>query len=523
MSRFEVGDRIAGYELLELVGEGRTGHVYRALQPRLERVVAVKVIRPELVADDGFRERFRREMRLAASVDHPNVLPVYEADEGDGTLFAAMRWVAGPSLHQLIAERGPLDPAQAVRIVDRIAAALEAAHGVGLVHRDLKPANILLEGDRVYLSDFGLAAATSSARGEPGAGLVGDIEYAAPELLDDAPPDSRTDVYGLGGVLYEALTGSVPFPPENLAVGPHEPAARGPTPPSQLRPGLPPALDGVLRRALAPAPADRYRGPAELVSAVANALGASAEVAERHRARRRRLLALAAVAVLALAVAVVAIALDAGGGHGRQESSSAGGALGGRDLPNPASLPGCGPPFSGPPRDCRSPAGGVNVIADKGEALRLATMNFTVTGVRIARVLRGGGGTEFTAPPGTHFIVVDATATNITKTTEVFEADNLTAQGRSTSLWVFDEQGKIVPYHGPADADYSTQYDTVLGALAAPFSDITLDPGLSYSGQLVFYYPDATLTADHRALLEVHELGHGFAYTKSLGGVRLHL
>ncbi|MBS1884695.1 MAG: protein kinase [Actinobacteria bacterium] len=522
MSRFEVGDRIAGYELLELVGGGRTGHVYRALQPRLERVVAVKIIRPELVADDGFRERFRRETRLAASVDHPNVLPVYEADEEDGTLFAAMRWVAGPNLHQLIAERGPLDPAQAVRIIDRIAAALEAAHGVGLVHRDLKPANILLEGDRVYLSDFGLAAATSSAPGEPGARLVGDIEHAAPELLDDAPPDSRTDVYGLGGVLYEALTGSVPFPPENLAIGSHEAGGRGPTPPSRLRPGLPSALDGVLRRALAPAPADRYRGPAELVSAVANALGASAEVAERRRTRRRRLLALTAVAVSALAAVVVAIALDTGG-HDKQESSSARGAVGGRNLPGPASLPGCGPPFSGPPRDCRSPAGGVNVIADMGQALRLATLNFTVTGVHMARVLRGGDGTEFTAPPGTHFIVVDATATNITKTTEVFEADNLTPQGRSTSLWIFDEQGKIVPYHGPADADYSTQYDAVVGALAAPFSDITLYPGLSYSGQLVFYYPDTTLTVDHRALLEVHELGHGFAYTKSLGGVRLHL
>jgi len=526
MSEFRVGDRVAGYELLELVGEGRIGQVYRALQPRLERVVAVKIIRPKLAADEHFRERFRREMRLAASVDHPNVLPVYEADETDDTLFAAMRWVAGPDLHQLIAERGPLGPSQAVRIVGRVAAALEAAHGVGLVHRHLKPTNILLEGDRVYLSDFGLVAAGDTVRGEQLAGLVGGIEYAAPELLDNVPPDSRTDVYGLGCVLYEMLTGSVPFPPESLAISPPAPGAQGPVPASKLRDELPSAIDGVLGRALAPAPADRYRAPAEFVNAVESTLGASADADEPRRGRRRRrLLALAAVAILAAAAVGVAIALNSGHSHANTQApaSTATGPVGGRPLPAPASLPDCGQALAGPPRDCRSPSGGANVIGDVGKPLLLATMNLTVTGVHVARVLHDSTGAGFTAPTGTRFIVIDATVANITKTPQEFEPENLTVPGRSTALWIFDKHGKIVPYHGPGGADYSTQYDTVVSTLSTPLSDVKLYPGVPYSGQLVFYYPDSTLSVDHRALLEVHELGRGFGYKKTLGGVRLHL
>lgn len=509
MSRFDVGDRVAGYELLELVGEGEMGRVYRAVQPRLERVVAIKVIRPELAADERFRERFRREMRLAASVDHPNIVPVYEADESDSALFAAMRWVAGPNLRQLIADRGPLDPSQAVRIVDRVAAGLEAAHGLGLVHRDLKPTNVLLEGDRVYLSDFGLAASTN----------------AAPELLDDAPPDPRTDVYGLGCLLYEMLTGSVPFPPESLALSPQVPGAQGPVPASKLRGELPTAIDGVLDRALAKAPVDRYRTPTEFLSAIEGALGASADgSSEARRGRRRRLVALAAVATLAAAAVAGAIVLTSRGSNGGEPapSSATAGPVGGRSLPAAASLPACGPTFSGPPRDCRSPGGGVNVITDLGKPLHLATMDLTVTDLRVAGGLQDSSGAGFTAPTGTRFIVIDATVTNVTKTSEKFEPNNLTVRGRNTALWIFDEQSEIVPHHGPHGADYSTQYDTVVKTLRTPLSGAELSPGLPYSGQLVFYYPDATLNADHRALLEVHELGRGFGYTKSLGGVRLH-
>jgi protein kinase-like protein len=529
MSEFEVGDRIAGYELLELVGEGFMGRVYRAVQPRLERVVAVKIIRPELVADEGFRERFRREMRLAASVDHPNIIPVYEADESDGALFAAMRWVAGPNLKQLLAERGPLDPAQAIRIVGRVAAALEAAHGVGLVHRDLKPTNVLLEGDRVYLSDFGLAASTDTTGGEHPSGLVGDVEYAAPELLDHAPPDPRTDVYGLGCVLYEMLTGSVPFPPESLAISSEAPGAREPVPASKLRGELPSAIDAVLRRALATAPSDRYRTPAEFMGAVQGALGAGAASAAGEGGHgRRRLLALAAAAVIVVAAVAVLIVLNSGGGGGSRSggektASTSTAPVGGRTLPAPSSLPECDAPFSGPPRECRSSGNGVNVITDIDKPLRLATMNMTVTKVREASELRDSTGAGFTAPTGTRFLLIDATVTNITKTKQTFEADNLTIQGRNTALWIFDSKEEVVPYHGPEGADYSAQYDTVTSTLSAPLTNATLLPKIPYSGQLVFYYPTKTLEANHHALLEVHELGRGFAYHKTLGGIRLDL
>jgi hypothetical protein len=522
MSGFEVGDRVAGYELLELVGEGRLGQVYRALQPRLERMVAVKIIRPDLAEDESFRERFRREMRLAASVDHPNVLPVYEAGESEGALFEAMRWVAGPDLHQLIAERGALDPAQAVRIVARVAAALEAAHGVGLVHRDLRPTNVLLEGDRVYLSDFGLAAVTDTVHGEGLAGSVGGIEYAAPELLDDAPPDSRTDVYGLGCVLYEMLTGSVPFPPESLAISSRSPGARAPVPASERRRGLPPAIDGVLRRAMAPAPADRFRTPVEFVDAVEGALGSGVDPGKLRAGRRRRLfLALATVVILAAAAVAVVIALGSDGSD--SPAPKAAGPVGGRTLPAVATLPDCGHTFSGPPRDCHSSGGGINVIGDLGKPIRMATMDFTATRVRAAPTLRDSSGASFTAPTGTRFVVIDATVTNVTKAEEEFEPDNLSLAGRSSALWFFDQDNNVVPYHGPGGADYSVQYNPAVSTLRTPLSEVTLYPGVPYSGQLVFYYPDSTLKAHHRALLEVTELGRSFDYAKSVGGVRLHL
>ncbi len=527
MSGFRVGDRVADYELLELVGEGRMGQVYRALQPRLERVVAVKIIRPELVADERSRERFRREMRVAASIDHPSIVPVYEVDEQDGALFAAMRWVDGTDLGRLIAERGRLDPTQAVRMLGRVASALEAAHGVGLFHRDLKPSNVLLEGDRVYLTDFGLASVSDSLRGEGLSALVGSVEYAPPELLDDAPPDSRTDVYSLGCVLYEMLTGTVPFPPESLAVSPGEAEAQHPVPASELSDGLPAAIDPVLRRALSPDPADRYRTPAQFVAAVEAALGgASPDQAPRRRRRRRA--ALGVVALVVLAAAAVAVVLGTGGddGGGAKSSASkdpAAAPLGGRALPAAATLPACGETFSGPPRDCRSKTGGVEVIADVGEPLRLGTLDLTVERVREATRLSDSNGASFTAPSGIRFVVIDATVTNLTAKTTEFEPDNLTVQGRETALWLFDKQGKIVAYRSHDGDDYSTQYNTVLGTLQSPLAGVDLLPHIPYSGQLVFHYPAATLNANRRGLLEVHELGRGFRDAKSLGGVRLHL
>jgi tRNA A-37 threonylcarbamoyl transferase component Bud32 len=521
MSGFRVGDRVADYELLELVGEGRMGQVYQALQPRLERVVAVKIIRPELVADERSRERFRREMRIAASIDHPSIIPVYEVDEEDGALFAAMRWVDGTDVGRLIAERGRLDPTQATRILARVASALEAAHGVGLFHRDLKPSNILLEGDRVYLTDFGLASVSESLRGEQLSALVGSVEYAAPELLDDAPPDSRTDVYALGCVLYEMLTGSVPFPPESLAVAPGVAGDAHPVPASKLRDGLPPTIDPVLRRALSSEPADRYRTPSQFVEAVEGALAGSG-VEERGRRRRRRLLALGAAALVVVAAAV-AVVLTSGGGDGKEPATKKATAadVGGRTLPAAATLPACGKTFTGPPRDCRSKTGGFEALADVGTPLRLATMDFTVKRVREASKLSDSNGATFTAPSGIRFVVIDATVTNLTNKTRTFEPNNLTVWGRETALWFFNDKDKIVAYRSHHGDDYSTQYATVAGTLQHPLLDVELFPHVPYSGQLVFHYPAKTLDAYHRAVLEVHELGHGFRDSKSLGGARL--
>jgi predicted Ser/Thr protein kinase len=520
MSGFRVGDRLGGYELLELVGEGRMGQVYQALQPRLERLVAVKIIRPELVADEAARERFRREMRLAASLDHPGIIPVYEVDEEGEALFAAMRWVDGPNLGRLIAERGRLDPAQAVRILGRVAAALEAAHGAGLFHRDLKPSNVLLEGDRVYLTDFGLAAVGDAAGGELST-LVGSVEYAAPELLDDAPPDSRTDVYALGCVLYEMLTGSVPFPPESLAISPGAAGAHDPVPASERRGGLPRTIDPVLRRALASDPADRYRTPSEFVAAVEGAFTAR-QLDEGAPRRRRRLLALGAGAMVVVA-AVVAIVLGSGGGDGDKPSAQAKD-VGGRTLPAAATLSACGKTFSGPPRECRSKSGGYEAIADLDTPLHLETLNFTVHRVREADKLSDSNGAAFTAPRGERFVVIDATITNLTNRKQEFEPDNLFVEGRETALWLFNDQGKIVAYRSKdGEDDYSVQYDTVLGTLQDPLAKVELLPNIPYSGQMVFHYPAAELDANRRALLEVHELGRGFDDAKSLGGVRLHL
>lgn len=482
MSGFGVGDRFAGYELLELVGEGRMGQVYQALQPRLERVVAVKVIRPELVADERSRERFRREMRIAASIDHPNVIPVYEVDEQDGALFAAMRWVDGSDLGRLLAERGRLDPTQAVRIVARVAAALEAAHGVGLFHRDLKPSNVLLEGDRVYLTDFGLAA-------------VGD---------------SGTDVDALGRMLYEMLTGSAPVPSD-------------PAPASRLRDGLPPAIDPVLRRAVVADPAERYRTPTQFVEAVEGALAGSLDGQAPRRRRRRRLLALGAVA-LVIAAAAVAVVLATSGGDGGDNGSAQAKDPGGRTLPAAATLPPCGKTFSGPPRECRSKTGGYEAIADIDKPLRLETLNFTVHRVRQAAKLSDSNGAAFTAPPGIRFIVIDATITNLTDKAEEFEPNNLFVEGRETAFWLFNENGKIAAYRSKdGEDDYSVQYDTVLSTLQDPLAKVELLPHIPFTGQLVFHYPAKEIEANPQGLLEVHELGRGFDYAKSLGGVRLHL
>ena len=209
------GTTVAGYRIEALIGRGGMGAVYRAEEAGLGRKVALKVIAPELAQDERFRERFLRESRIAASLDHPHVVPIYQAGEEDGVLFLAMRYVEGSDLAKLVAENGALEPKRAVELLSQVAEALDAAHEKGLVHRDVKPSNVLIAEaagrEHCYLGDFGLTKRTGSLSGVSVAGeIVGTLEYVAPEQITGDPLDERADVYSLGCVLYECLTGQAP-------------------------------------------------------------------------------------------------------------------------------------------------------------------------------------------------------------------------------------------------------------------------------------------------------------------------
>ncbi len=320
------GSEFAGYRIEEVAARGGMGVVYRATQHRLTRMVALKLVTPALAQDPAFRERFRREWTIAASIDHPNVIPVYEAGDEDGVLFIAMRWVEGTNLRGLI-DRGPLEPARAARLVSQVAGALDAAHERDLIHRDVKPANILVtEQDHVYLTDFGLTKHASSISGLTKTGQwVGTVDYTAPEQIEGAACGPQTDVYSLGCVLFEALTGQPPYRRENelAALWAHmytaAPSVR------EAAPDVPAAFDAVVRRAMAKEPAERYASAGELGRAAQAAAGQGAPAREEASAAppagagpsargsfpwpgrpgRRVLTGLASLVILVLALVVV--------------------------------------------------------------------------------------------------------------------------------------------------------------------------------------------------------------------------
>jgi YVTN family beta-propeller protein len=315
------GATVAGYRIDALVGRGGMGAVYRAVEEGLERRVALKVIAPELAQDERFRERFLRESRIAASLDHPHVIPIYQAGEDDGLLFLAMRYVEGTDLARLLAEEGALEPKRTVELLSQIAEALDAAHEKGLVHRDVKPSNVLIAvaggREHCYLGDFGLTKRTGSLSGVTAVGeVVGTLEYVAPEQITGDPLDERADVYSLACVLYECLTGQAPFPRATdvalLWAHVHE----EPTPPSQARPDLPKELDTVLARGLAKEPGRRYRSAGELVAATRSALrlvDVSPVVPKRSRRTAVAVGAVVVVAVLAALLAAVLLRASGGG------------------------------------------------------------------------------------------------------------------------------------------------------------------------------------------------------------------
>src|SRR5437762_683620 len=276
-----VGDEFAGDRTRSVLGRGGMSVVYQAENLRLSSIIALQVLAPELADDDVFRARFLEESRIAASLNHPNVIPIYDMGSQDDLLYIAMRYVSGTDMRQMIKKRGRILPATALFLVGQAARALDAAHRRGLVHRDVKPGNLLIERgadeddpDHVYLADFGITKHAMSRSGLTSTGqFLGTIDYVAPEQIRGASVLGLADQYSLGCVLYECLTGRVPFEKDLDAAIIWAHVEEMPPMPTALRPELPPQIDEVFGRVLAKRPDERYGSCREFVEAARVALG----------------------------------------------------------------------------------------------------------------------------------------------------------------------------------------------------------------------------------------------------------
>jgi serine/threonine-protein kinase len=297
-----IGTELGGYLIVEPIGSGGTSVVYRAEHVRLGRTAALKLLVPGFGEAD-FAQRFLRESQLAASLDHPNIVPVYDAGEEDGLLYIAMAYIDGSDLKTLLAQEGRLPLRRALRIAAQVGSALDTAHSRALVHRDVKPANILVgPDDRAYLSDFGVVKELTSGGATRTGSFVGTIEYSAPEQIEGRDVGPATDVYALACVLYECLAGEAPFhrDSEVAVLNAHLHDA-----PPRLGGDLPPALDTVIAKALSKSPLDRYQICGDFLAA------ARAAAAERRVHRRRLAVSLGLLALAALAGAAAALGLHA--------------------------------------------------------------------------------------------------------------------------------------------------------------------------------------------------------------------
>jgi serine/threonine protein kinase len=300
-----IGSELGGYRLGEPLGRGGTSVVYRAEHVRLGRPAALKLLSAG-IGEDDFRERFLRESQVAAALDHPSIVPVYDAGEADdGLLYIAMACIEGRDLKSLLAEDGTLPVRRALRVVGQIGAALDAAHARGLVHRDVKPANILVaDGDRAYLSDFGVAKELSSNGTTRTGSFIGTIDYCAPEQIEGRDVDARTDVYALACVLYECLAGEPPFarPSEVAVLNAH---LHAPPPRLTRAADVPPALESVIAKALSKSPLDRYATCGDFLAA------ARAAAAERHIDRSRLAVSVSLLLLASVLGAAAALGLHA--------------------------------------------------------------------------------------------------------------------------------------------------------------------------------------------------------------------
>jgi hypothetical protein len=270
-----VGSVVAEHRILGVIARGGMGVVYRAEHLRLKRVVALKLLPPEMASVPGFQERFESESRVAAAIDHPNIVPLYDAGTADGLPFLTMRFVDGLDLDGLLRRDGPLEMHRAISIVRQVASALDAAHASGLVHRDVKPANVLVASgggpeasDHCYLTDFGLTRDLAVARRLTNPGeFVGTVDYAAPEQIKGATASGAADQYALGCVLYECLVGQPPFHRRREIDVMRAHLNDDPPAVSARKPGVPRGIDDVVARALAKDPAHRFASCVELTTA----------------------------------------------------------------------------------------------------------------------------------------------------------------------------------------------------------------------------------------------------------------
>ena len=341
MGATEHGRVVGSYQVEEVLGRGGMAVVYLARDLRLGRHVALKLLSGELAGDARFRERFLRESRAAVAIDHPNVLPVYEAGEAGGELFIAMRVVDGEELATLVSREGPLGPARAVDLVAQVADALDAIHARGLIHRDVKPSNVLIHGagarEHAYLTDFGIAKLSDAGAPLTDTGaFMGTVDYCPPEVIRGGPLDARADVYSLGCVLFECLTGERPFARDSHLAVVYAHLEDAPPSVRDRRPGLPAEFDAVVARALAKDAGGRFRSAGELARAARAAIGETPRTATdvptvRRRFRRRRPVVVGALVVLALAAAT-AVALSGDDQPARESVAPSGG-------PRPARIP----------------------------------------------------------------------------------------------------------------------------------------------------------------------------------------